>query len=140
MQVQLKAIAVQLGTSSRFVVVERLDSVDYEFTLYTLVSPPNYARAYVLAGLDPSENPTTRTGSWVFDLRDAVGAPIVLGAGLGAGVDLLHFYRSLPHCPPGKLFVQTTDGRDPDLTAFAEKRAVLYYQPASDVAATGGST
>lgn len=140
MQVQLKAIAVRLGAASRFDVVERLDSVDYAFTFYTLVFPPNYARAYVLAGLAQSANPTTRTGAWVFDLRDSVGSPIVLGAGLGAGVDLLHPYRSRPHCPPGKLFVQTFDGRDPDLLAFADRRAVIYYQPIADVLATGGST
>lgn len=136
----LQTLAVQLGSSNHFDVVERLDDIDYTLTLYTWVLPTNYANAYVLGGLAPAANPTTRTGLWCWDLRDVLGIPIVLGAGLGSGVDLLFPFRGNQSCPPGKLFVWTSNGLDPDLTAFAERRAVLYYQPIAQVLASGGST
>ena len=134
----LTTLAVQIGKSNHYSVVERLDGTSYEITLYTLVIPQSYPNAHVLAGL--TSNPATRSGLWIFDLRDAFGNPLVLGAGLGSGVDLLFPYRGYATCPPGKLFVWTNDGTDPDLTAFADKRAVLYYQPIAQVVASGGST
>lgn len=126
---RLQRLAVQIGDADHFQVTERLDNVNYQITLYTVVLPPNYG-----------DNPTTRTGYWRWDFRDTTGAPGVLGAGLGSGVDLLFPYRAYSWCPPGKLFVWTSDNLDPDLTAFAEERAVLYYQSIAEVIASGGST
>lgn len=125
----LQKLVTQIGSASNYTTVERLDNVNYSLTLYTVVAPPGYA-----------SNPTTRTGLWNLDIRDAVGRPLALGLGLGGGVDLLFPFRGYANCPPGKLFVWTSDGTDPDLTAFADKRAVLYYQPISQVIASGGST
>ena len=140
MATTLQTLAVQIGKANHYDVVERLDSVNYQLTLYTQVWPTNYAQAYVFAGLAPDANPTTRAGVWCWDLRDVLGVPIVLGAGLGSGVDLLFPFRGNPSCPPGKLFVWTSDARDPDLSAFSDKRAILYYQPIAQVEASGGST
>jgi hypothetical protein len=128
-KLNLQRLAIQIGTSNHFDVVERLDNVNYRISLYTMVYAPGYG-----------DNPTTRTGLWCWDLRDMLSQPIVLGAGLGSGVDLLFPYRGYSNCPPGKLFVWTSDGLDPDLTAFSEQRAVLYYQPIADVVASGGET
>jgi hypothetical protein len=125
----LQRVALQIGTSSHFDVVERLDSVNYRLSLYTVVLAPGYGT-----------NPTARTGWWCWDLRDSIGNAIVLGAGLGSGVDLLFPFRGYSSCPPGKLFVWTNDGLDPDLAAFSDQRAVLYYQPIADVVASGGET
>lgn len=125
----LQRLVTQIGSASNFTASERLDQVNYQITLYTVVNLPGYG-----------DNPTERTGLWCFDLRDALGQPLVLGAGLGSGVDLLFPFRAKANCPPGKLFVWTSDGRDPDLTAFAEQRAVLYYQPIAQVIASGGTT
>lgn len=125
----LQRLLTQIGTASNYTTTERLDSVNYSITLYTVVVTPGYA-----------DNPATRTGYWNMDLRDSVGNPIVLGLGLGSGVDLLFPFRANALCPPGKLFVWTNDGRDPGLDSFAQKTAVLYYQPISQVLASGGTT
>jgi hypothetical protein len=125
---RLQRLAVQIGKADHYVVTERLDEVNYEITLYTVVLPPSYR-----------DNPTTRTGYWCWDFRDATGTPLVLGAGLGSGVDLLFPFRGYAACPPGKLFVWTSDNLDPGLDSFAEERAVLYYQSIADVIASGGS-
>jgi len=73
-----------------------------------------------------------RANGWHFDLFDSTRAPLLRGAALVGGVDLLHPYRYRA-VPPGKLFVQSSDqpATDPDLTAFVEGRAVLYYQTAT---------
>lgn len=128
-QLRLQKLATQIGSSSHFDVVERLDNVNYRLSLYTVVITPGYGN-----------NPTARTGLWCWDLRDVFGTSIILGAGLGSGVDLLFPFRGYSSVPPGKLFVWTSDNLDPDLTAFADQRAVLYYQPIAEVEASGGST
>lgn len=125
----LQRLATQIGNADHYVVDERLDQVSYQITLFTVVLPPGYG-----------DNSETREGYWCWSLRDATGAPGVLGAGLGSGVDLLFPYRAYEWCPPGKLFVHTLDGLDPGLTAFADETAVLYYQSAAEVVASGGST
>lgn len=122
-------IAVQLASQSRFQVIERLDGVNVGLTFYTVVRAPGYA-----------DNPTTRTGSWFLDVLDVLGQPIARGLRVGAGVDLLFPFRAYSSTPPGKLFALTTDGADPDLLAFAEKRARMVYQSAAEVVASGGST
>jgi len=125
----LQRLALQIGTSTNFPVVERLDSINYLITLYTMVLPPGYL-----------SNPTPKTGYWSFDFADSQGNPLIRGAGLGSGVDLLFPLRAYKACPPGKLFVWTSDGLDPGLSSFADGRAVLYYQSTASVAASGGST
>lgn len=127
--IKLQRLALQIGTSNHFDVVERLDNVSYRISLYTVVLLPGYG-----------SNPATRTGLWCWDLRDMLDSPIVIGAGLGSGVDLLFPFRGYSNCPPGKLFVWTSDDADPDLTAFSEQRAVLYYQTIAEVIASGGET
>jgi hypothetical protein len=101
MALRLQRLAVQIGDSDHYVVDERLDQVSYQLTLYTVVLPPSYG-----------DNPATRTGYWCWDFRDATGTPLVLGAGLGSGVDLLFPFRGYATCPPGKLFVWTSDNLD----------------------------
>lgn len=124
----LHTLAVQLTTQERFQVTERLDGSDYRLTLYTIVKPPGYAN-----------NPATRTGRWALDLADNLGNYIARGIILGGGVDLLFPFRGYANCPPGKLIVHSLTAGDPDLLAFAEKRAKLYYQARADVLASGGS-
>ncbi len=64
--------------------------------------------------------------AWYLDINE-----VVFGVGLSVGVDLLYPYRYLGDAiPPGILWVVDKgglSGRDPDLTAFVEKRASLYY-------------
>jgi hypothetical protein len=129
MALRLQRLAVQIGSADHFVVDERLDEVNYQITLYTVVLPPGYG-----------DNPATRTGYWCWNFRDAMGTARVLGAGLGSGVDLLFPYRGYATCPPGKLFVWTSDNLDPGLDSFKNETAVLYYQSIAEVEASGGST
>jgi hypothetical protein len=73
-----------------------------------------------------------RANGWHFDLLDSTRAPLLRGAALVAGIDLLHPYRYRA-VPRGKLFVQshTHPAQDPDLTAFVERRCSLYYETVS---------
>lgn len=73
-----------------------------------------------------------RANGWHFDLLDSQREPLLRGAALVAGIDLLHPYRYRA-VPRGKLFVQSleTPPVDPDLTAFLEGRSGLYYQEAA---------
>lgn len=128
-QSTLLHLAVQLSNQQRFKVSERLDGSDYTLTLYTVVKPPGYA-----------SNPAVRSGGWALDVFDNQGVALARGLRLCGGVDLLFPFRAYVNCPAGKLFVHTSDGTDPDLLAFAEKRARLYYQPSAEVTASGGST
>lgn len=63
---------------------------------------------------------------WCFDITNDDESSVVRGAPLTAGVDLLHPYRHLS-VPHGNLWVYSSDGTDPDRTAFAEGRAALFY-------------
>jgi hypothetical protein len=128
MALRLQRLAVQIGSADHFIVDERLDEVNYQITLYTVVLPPGYG-----------DNPVTRTGYWCWNFRDSTGTALVLGAGLGSGVDLLFPYRGYDTCPPGKLFVWTSDNLDPGLDSFKDETAVLYYQSIAEVVASGGS-
>lgn len=73
-----------------------------------------------------------RAAGWHFDLLDSSRVPLLRGAALVAGIDLLHPYRYRA-VPQGKLFVHShvNPPQDPDLTAFVERRASLYYQTAT---------
>lgn len=68
-------------------------------------------------------------GSWYFDLYDANGAPLVLGLGLVAGVDLLWPYR-YRDVPPGVLFCSPHGSGafvDPGLDAFVQGTHSMIY-------------
>lgn len=69
-----------------------------------------------------------QTNTWFMDLFDSLGAPLVLGMGLSAGIDILYPYKAR-QVPPGKLFVSPQFGAfvDPDLDAFEEGEAIIYY-------------
>lgn len=84
----------------------RLDGLRYRFAFYTC----------------------TVDDSWYFDLETAGGDTVLRGVGLSSGVDLLYPYRHLD-VPPGPLWVhdQGLFGADPDVAAFADGRAALYY-------------
>ena len=66
--------------------------------------------------------------AWYLDIESADGAAVVRGLGLAVGMDLLFPYRYLD-LPPGPLFVhdQGLEGSDPDLAAFADGRAAIFY-------------
>jgi hypothetical protein len=97
------------GTESHFDASIKLDGVSWRFSFYT----------------------NTTDGGWYYDVLndDGIG---VRGAGLATGVDLLHTHRYL-ELPPGPLWIEDKglDGEDPDLTAFADGRAALYYLESS---------
>jgi len=109
-------IAQRIGTSEHYEIGERLGAASFRLVLYTTVLPPG------LWGF-----PETRTGGWSLDLYDGQGAPLVLGLGVRPKVEMLYPYRHLA-VPPGELVCWTSDGLDPDLTAFAEDRARLLYK------------
>lgn len=90
---------------SHFDVVVPLEGVRYSFAFYT----------------------NTVDGGWYFDLINDQGAG-VRGLGLVTGVDMLYPYRHLD-LPPGELQIRDKglNGADPDLEAFADGRAALYY-------------
>lgn len=68
--------------------------------------------------------------AWYWDLISDGTTVVISGEGMANGVDLLAKFIALD-VPPGQLFVHELDGglagRDPDVTAFAEGRAALYY-------------
>lgn len=65
---------------------------------------------------------------WYFDLENEDGSSAVRGIALATGVNLLGPYRHLDF-PPGNLFIfdKGLNGSDPDLDAFKEGRAALFY-------------
>lgn len=70
-----------------------------------------------------------RADGWHIDLADSTRVALLRGVRAVAGIDLLHPYRYRA-VPPGILFIQVADKRDPDLRAFVEGRAQLYYHDA----------
>jgi len=70
----------------------------------------------------------TVDGGWFMDLANEDESSIARGVGLSNGVNILFPYRHLEF-PPGVLYVKDKglDGADPDLAAFSEGRAALYY-------------
>ncbi len=70
----------------------------------------------------------TSDGAWYFDLESDDGAVSIKGIGLSNGLNLLFPYRHL-NLPPGSLFIRDKGlfGADPDLRAFTDNRASLYY-------------
>lgn len=70
----------------------------------------------------------TADNSWYFDLENDGGSVSIKGVGLANGFNLLYPYRYLD-LPPGALFIRDKglDGADPDVDAFSEGRAALYY-------------
>lgn len=101
-----------------------------------------YSRADLQGWPDAYDSLAPKIGSWSFDLLDARGVPIVRGAALSVGIDLLWSYHAYAGVPPGKLFVWTSTGLDPELEDFASGVVEVYYQPADgsdDASASGGS-
>lgn len=70
----------------------------------------------------------TSDGAWYFDLANDDETAVIKGIGLANGIDLLYLYRHLD-LPPGALFIfdKGLEGADPDLRAFVDDRAALYY-------------
>ena len=102
-----------------------------------------YSRAD-LQGWPESYDPSApKTGSWSFDLLDARGVAIVRGAALSVGIDLLWSYHAYAGVPPGKLFVWTSTGLDPQIEDFESGVIEVYYQPEGSTGvavSVGGST
>lgn len=67
-----------------------------------------------------------RCAAWYLDVDDYPSTRLVTGVRVRPGVDLLEAVPSL-----GVLHVVHTDVSTPDLTAFGEARARLYYEPLS---------
>ncbi len=67
-------------------------------------------------------------GAWYFDLRNEDASSSANGLALSVGVNLLFPYRHLDF-PPGVLLIfdKGLNGNDPDLDAFQDGRAALYY-------------
>jgi hypothetical protein len=67
-------------------------------------------------------------GAWYFDLQNDDASSVARGLPLAAGVNLLFPYRHLDF-PPGVLWIfdKGLNGNDPDLEAFVEGRASLFY-------------
>lgn len=70
----------------------------------------------------------TVDGGWFMDLASEDDTSIARGIALANGINLLFPYRHLDF-PPGVLYIKDKglNGADPDLSAFAEGRAALYY-------------
>lgn len=100
-------LAVQPNADvSHFSYSVTLESVRYAFAFYT----------------------NTVDGGWYFDIANEDVSSVARGIAVANGVNLLFPYRHLD-LPPGNLFVfdKGLDGADPDLTAFLDGRAALYY-------------
>lgn len=65
---------------------------------------------------------------WYLDIENDDGTSKVRGVAMVLGIDLLFPYRHLD-LPPGPLWVQDRGlaGADPDIEAFGDGRAALYY-------------
>lgn len=112
-------IARRIGASEHYEIGERLGAASFRIVLYNVVAP---------VGL--GDFPAERSGGWALDIYDAQGNALVRGIGVTQGVDLLYPYRHLA-VPTGSIVCDTTDGLDPDLTAFADGRARLLYKGAT---------
>lgn len=72
-------------------------------------------------------------GTWVLDIRDSVGNPVVLGIRVVEGIDLLAPYRARD-VPPGILRCVDTTGADTDPTRTGLLGAQrLVYRPIADI-------
>jgi len=103
----LLEITVQPDISvSHYTVTLTLDGDRYHFDFYT----------------------NAASDGWAMDVSNDDGSAIVRGIAITAGTDLLYPYRHLD-LPPGALFVRDKglNGGDPDLGAFLDGRAALYY-------------
>ena len=74
----------------------------------------------------------TIVSGWYFDLENDDGTSRIRGVALAVGANLLFPYRHLDF-PPGTLYIFDKDlnGNDPDLNAFKEGRAALFYLESS---------
>lgn len=101
----LKITVQPRGTESRFETTLLLDGARYRFRFYT----------------------NTVDQRWYMDVENADASSKALGIPMFNGTEILYPYRHLD-IPQGKLFISTEDdGDDPDLTAFSDGRATLYY-------------
>ena len=109
----LKEIPVQPnGTESRITASFQLDQRQWTLRFYT----------------------NSVADGWHWDLINDANVTLIAGQALSFGVSLLERFRALD-IPPGELFIFEQGGglagRDPDVKAFAEGRAALYYDEAA---------
>ena len=117
-------ITVQVNESQHLSTQVFLDNVSYRLDFYVTKVPD----------LVTGES----TNLWYIDLYNSANTPIVLGIGMATGIDIFFPYRARA-VPAGKLFVapQDTAYIDPTENTFINDEAILFYQPAADVAALG---
>lgn len=98
------------GTETHHVAAFELEQARYVFTFYT----------------------NAVDGGWYLDIENDDASSVVRGIALAVGVNILFPYRHLD-LPPGILQIEDKelDGSDPDLLAFAEGRAALWYTESS---------
>ncbi len=93
------------GTESHFDTTILLDGRRFRFSFYT----------------------NTIDQRWYMDVANDDESSAARGIPMSNGTELLYPYRHLD-IPQGKLFISTADdGDDPDLEAFADGRATLFY-------------
>jgi hypothetical protein len=103
-------VGIPLGTTAPwYSFLISLSGVQYQFTLRYL----------------------TRPGRWYWDVADALGTPIIYGAPLLIGVNLLGRFVGQEGFPVGTFFVEddTGAGAQPGRDSFGVTHSLLYIDP-----------